>query len=128
MKYRTKAEQAWYGRQHYRRHKDRYDESVRRQREKTKAMIRAVKDAPCADCGHRYPYYVMHFDHRPGEIKLFEISDMGRKGSYSWDTIRREMAKCDVVCSNCHAERTHQRGQYTEETGPDPVPPDLTLF
>ena len=128
-RYRTRAEQAWYGSQHYQRHKDSYGASARQQREKTKATIRAAKDVPCADCGMRYPYYVMQFDHRPGEIKLFEVSDLGRKGSYSWATIRREIAKCDAVCANCHAERTHQRWVAMEAAASDPAPPpDLTLF
>ncbi len=27
----------------------------------------------------------------------------------SWEDIEAEMAKCDIVCHNCHAERTYQR-------------------
>jgi hypothetical protein len=70
-------------------------------------FIREVKDQPCTDCGTRYPFYVMHFDHRPDAPKLFNVgTGVDRVG---WDMLRAEVAKCDVVCANCHAMRTWQR-------------------
>jgi hypothetical protein len=71
-------------------------------------MIREAKDKPCADCGVPYPAYVMQFDHRPGEEKKFNIS-VWVNVSQSLTTLVTEMSKCDVVCANCHAVRTHQR-------------------
>lgn len=63
-----------------------------------------AKNVPCTDCGIKYPSYVMDFDHVRGE-KQFNI------GSYPLTTIplAKEIEKCDVVCSNCHRERTHKR-------------------
>lgn len=40
--------------------------------------------------------------------KEFQIGDMVTKG-LSEARLRAELAKCDIVCANCHAERTHQR-------------------
>lgn len=68
-------------------------------------IIRDAKDKPCADCGIQYPYYVMQFDHVRGEKKF----NLGGGWNNSIEAIREEIAKCDVVCSNCHAERTYQR-------------------
>jgi len=52
----------------------------------------------------------MDHDHRDGEIKLFNISDLiSRKLRVSTETLKKELAKCDVVCANCHRERTYQR-------------------
>jgi hypothetical protein len=65
-----------------------------------------MKDKPCADCGRRYPYYVMDFDHRDPSTKLFEIGTCVRRGAA---VLAAEVAKCDVVCANCHRERTHQQ-------------------
>lgn len=70
-------------------------------------IIRAAKDSPCADCGVRYPYYVMQFDHRDPADKSFNIGQVGPMCSR--ERLFAELAKCDVVCGNCHAERTHQR-------------------
>jgi predicted HNH restriction endonuclease len=49
----------------------------------------------------------MDFDHRPGETKAFEISQM--LGKVSMETLEAEIAKCDIVCANCHRIRTHRR-------------------
>jgi len=62
---------------------------------------------PCMDCGVQYPHYVMDFDHRPDEIKLFNIGITYRHATV--EDIKAEIAKCDLVCSNCHRERTWQR-------------------
>jgi hypothetical protein len=72
-------------------------------------VIREAKSVPCADCGHSYPHYVMDFDHREGEIKLFNIASRvrGNVTAPRLEAIRQEIAKCDVVCANCHRERTH---------------------
>jgi len=62
---------------------------------------------PCVDCGESYPFYKMEFDHVRGE-KKFNLSDAGVKVC-SFPLAIEEMKKCDVVCRNCHAERTFRR-------------------
>lgn len=69
-------------------------------------LINESKQGPCADCGVEYPPYVMDLDHRPGEVKLFQISKGLRK---SRGVLLTEIAKCDTVCANCHRIRTHTR-------------------
>ena len=76
-------------------------------RENKARVVRALKNSPCADCGHSYPYYVMDFDHRPGTEKKFNIGQDLHK--HSLEEVVSEAAKCDVVCANCHRERTQQR-------------------
>ncbi len=68
-------------------------------------FIRKLKDAPCTDCGIKYPYYVMHFDHRDPKLKRRSLAVMS---TYSKETIMTEVAKCDLVCANCHAKRTYE--------------------
>ena len=79
----------------------------REYRERNRAIVWAAKDRPCTDCSRRYPYYVMHFDHL-GDDKSGTINKMAWR-PVSEDRLRTEIAKCEVVCANCHAERTHQR-------------------
>jgi hypothetical protein len=50
----------------------------------------------------------MDFDHRPGEIKVREISMF----TAGFAALKREIAKCDLVCANCHRLRTSRRGQW----------------
>lgn len=72
------------------------------------AYVSDLKEStPCTDCKQKYPYYVMEFDHL-GD-KRDNISRMARHG-LSLDTIKSEIAKCEIVCANCHRFRTHLRG------------------
>lgn len=77
--------------------------------QRNRRLIREAKGVPCADCGRRFPPYVMDFDHRPGEEKCFNLSIAAGQTRLSRERIAAEIAKCDVVCANCHRERTHQR-------------------
>ena len=68
--------------------------------------IKSMKARPCMDCKVQYPAYVMQFDHVRGR-KSFTIGSAFSKKTMA--EIRTEIAKCEVVCANCHAERTHVR-------------------
>lgn len=73
-----------------------------------------LQSHPCIDCGESDPM-VLQFDHREDSIKEFNIGQSWqRKG---WNTILREIEKCDVRCANCHQRITKMRdkGQYKPE-------------
>lgn len=95
-------------RHHYKQNKRQYLDRNLRAYLKRREFVREIKSRPCADCGVQYPYYVMDFDHREGESKKYELSCVDRM---TMQAILRETAKCDVVCANCHRERTHQRNR-----------------
>lgn len=77
-------------------------------RAKLLPVIQAAKDRPCMDCGVKYPPHVMDFDHKTD--KKFLVSRAVAKGVGLW-TLNTEISKCEVVCSNCHRERTHKLAQ-----------------
>lgn len=63
---------------------------------------------PCADCHFFYRYFQMEFDHEP--IRGVKSFNLGTQGKFLDEiTLRREMAKCQVVCCNDHAFRTWHR-------------------
>ena len=61
---------------------------------------------PCTDCGDCFPYYVMDFDHLSD--KSFAISSY-KNNTNSLERVREEIAKCELVCANCHRIRTYKR-------------------
>jgi hypothetical protein len=75
-----------------------------RLRERTEVLLAYFKAHPCRDCGETDPV-VLEFDHL--RDKRFNIG--GRLAYYNWDRILEEIAKCDVVCANCHRRRTARR-------------------
>lgn len=102
----------WTFKEYYKNNKEQRNKAVarnvKRLRAKRAKIVAEYKGKPCLDCGKLYPSYVMDFDHRPGEKKLGDICRLLQQG-WSWERMKTEMDKCDVVCSNCHRERTHQR-------------------
>lgn len=56
----------------------------------------------------------MQFDHVRGE-KAFTIGHAVRVVSRI-EALLTEIEKCDVVCANCHAIRTHERGYSNPRT------------
>ena len=66
---------------------------------------------PCMDCLKVLPWCAMDFDHRPGTIKEFRVAYMGGVPATTRQVskVEQEIAKCDLVCSNCHRIRTRDR-------------------
>lgn len=75
--------------------------------ERAKAIVLEIKKNPCTDCGGIFPPYVMHFDHRDPSQKRFAVSTL--TGSGHIRSLLAEIEKCDLVCANCHAIRTHRQ-------------------
>lgn len=67
-----------------------------------------LKDVPCTDCGGRFPPEAMDFDHVRGE-KLANVSQTIFSSAFTMRMFREEVAKCEVVCANCHRVRTRGR-------------------
>ena len=74
-------------------------------------LIKFVRDYktnnPCMDCKTLYHYSAMQFDHRDGSEKTSTINRLMWRASIA--TVKEEIAKCDLVCANCHAKRTFKR-------------------
>jgi hypothetical protein len=92
--------QSEYKKEHYQKNKAVYIASVRRRTMRLQNLLRTAKDKPCADCGIKYPYYVMDFDHVEGEEKRGAMTLFLKR--HSLKALLAEIAKCEVVCSNCH--------------------------
>lgn len=84
----------------------------RRDVERARRHVRAIKDNPCVDCGGWFHFSAMDFDHVRGS-KDGNVSELVARGR-SLRLIDREIAKCDLVCSNCHRVRTWTRNQEPE--------------
>jgi hypothetical protein len=89
------------------------------------------RGAACTDCGGKFEPCALQFDHVPERgPKLFNLGN----GDHSIDAIKAEIAKCDIVCANCHAIRTWKgRGLPWIRRGPlpeaqEPTGTDGTLF
>lgn len=72
-----------------------------------KQMFAYLANHPCVDCGED-DVKVLEFDHL--RDKKFEVSK--KLSDRRWDSLLQEIAKCDVVCANCHRRRTARRAGF----------------
>jgi transposase len=77
-------------------------EAVARRRRKLKAILVHEAGARCSVCGYERYVGALQFHHRGDEVKEFELGSRGL--TRSLDVLRREAAKCVLLCANCHAE------------------------
>lgn len=97
-----------YGKKNYQENKERYFRLAKKRDDELDKLINDFKDKPCADCNQKYPPYVMDLDHVDPSTKEFKVSTMRRR-KMAFEKIIAEMNKCEVVCANCHRERTNRQ-------------------
>ena len=66
----------------------------------------------CADCGGFFHPAAMTFHHLPGSTKRADVSNLLYSGYRQ--VLLDEIAKCELVCANCHAVRTFMRKQAAD--------------
>lgn len=69
------------------------------------------KRQPCMDCKGVFPPFCMDYDHRNPNEKYKEVGILV-VGRYAKSLILQEMAKCDLVCANCHRIRTAKQQNW----------------
>jgi hypothetical protein len=105
------------GRNYYHQNRERQLELAKKRKlkyiEERKEFLGKIKNKPCFDCGKKYPAWIMDFDHRNRKDKIGSISFLTFRKLVNFDKIREEIAKCDLVCANCHRDRTYKRLRKT---------------
>lgn len=105
---------AAYKQEHYAKNKQRYADQASRWsqtvlEERGRYLLEFLRAHPCVDCGETDPI-VLEFDHLGA--KSFEIGAGFR--NKNWQSVLSEMAKCEVVCVNCHRRRSAQRSGFAK--------------
>lgn len=103
---------AAYKQEHHAANRQRSIDAARRRtkavvEERVRYLVAFFREHPCADCGEPDPI-VLEFDHL-GD-KEFGIAAGFRDRNRQ--SVLDEIAKCDVVCANCHRRRTARRGGF----------------
>lgn len=118
MPFKDKRQQLEAQRRHYARNSEAIKANVAKVnkaiRIRNKEYVDGIKSTtPCTDCKIIYAPYIMQFDH-VGDDKRGAVANLVREG-VSIETLQTEINKCELVCANCHAERTHERKRDAEE-------------
>ena len=91
-----------YNVRHYQRNRQREIDRVMTRQRATLEFLRDLRRVPCMDCRGTFLPHQMDFDHRDPSAKSFHLTG-SRAMLASRTRLLPEIAKCDIVCSNCHA-------------------------
>ncbi|MFA6588570.1 MAG: HNH endonuclease signature motif containing protein [Patescibacteria group bacterium] len=75
-------------------------EAVKKRRIKVRNLARELKGSKCEICGYAKCQEALEFHHI--HEKKFGISEKGY--TRSWQKVKNELDKCQLVCANCHRE------------------------
>jgi hypothetical protein len=108
MPYKDPIKQKAAQRRYYEENIEKYSEARQRKANLIRRKSEEIKGStPCADCDMQYPHYMMDFDHLPEFVKVRNLSAVNNFSTVAeW---MKEVAKCEVVCANCHRHRTYMR-------------------
>lgn len=71
-------------------------------------------DRGCSFCGENDPF-VLEFDHKDGTVKVDHVTVMASAPHiYTAQQLLDEIAKCDILCANCHRRRTQKARKALE--------------
>ena len=86
----------------YRKNAQRKISWQKRRRDEIRQWWRELKGTKsCLQCGESAPE-CLHFHHRDPSEKEVDLAKIASSGQWSKERILGEVAKCDVLCANCH--------------------------
>ncbi|HEX6621326.1 MAG TPA: helix-turn-helix transcriptional regulator, partial [Solirubrobacteraceae bacterium] len=94
-----------------------YAAKLARQRALSAQVLDHLRHHPCVDCGEADPV-LLEFDHL--HEKTASISVLLSQAATS-KAIEAEIARCEVVCTNCHRRRTATRGGWRRASASAPL-------
>jgi hypothetical protein len=109
MPYKDPVKQKAYTKRDYENNKEKYQKSSKECNNQRVIWFNELKSQMvCKECGENRPQ-CLDFHHRDPKVKEFNLASklkhLGKK------RILAEIAKCDVLCKNCHADFHYQERQ-----------------
>ena len=79
------------------------DRQIKERKDNLKRKAIIYMGGSCKKCGYKKNLAALVFHHKNPKEKDFKIS--GSK--CCWEILKKELNKCELVCTNCHAEIHH---------------------
>ena len=93
---------------YYRRNRDLEIQRVRVRQAGMVELLRDLRRVPCGECGGNFKPHQMDFDHRDPASKSFRVTAGGAM-LMATRKVLDEVAKCDILCANCHRIRSRDQ-------------------
>jgi hypothetical protein len=113
MAYKDPAKQKEAQRKSYLKNIDKYEADNEAKRARVRGQIYTLKEStPCYDCHKYFPYYMTEYDHLDPSLKIDTVSRLARNSTL--EKALEEIKKCELLCSNCHKQRTWLRSKLVQ--------------
>ena len=89
-------------------------ETLKERRARIKSGLLKKLGGKCSSCGYKKTNSALCFHHKNPSTKSFNISGI-RLTNTPRAKLEKEVAKCIVLCHNCHAELHDQEGWVHED-------------
>lgn len=93
---------------------EKYKAGYTRDQEVKRRLLLEARKGGCIKCGEKHPA-CLDFHHRNG--KTDKLGHIGVYRRYGTDRLLAEIAKCDVMCANCHRIHHHDERQKKKSEG-----------
>lgn len=100
MGYKDRKTQLEAQKKHYQDNKERYKKQLQERRRKNREYVWSIKEqSSCSKCGESHPA-CLDF-HHPDDV---EKENSIARAAVDWGLtrIKKEIAKCIILCANCH--------------------------
>ena len=81
--------------------RDRISKNAKRRRQELKIKYIEYLGGKCSRCGYDCSLRALTFHHR---IRHDKERDLSQMLDWSWERVKAELDKCELVCFNCHME------------------------
>ena len=116
--YLARYQREYHRHQWYPDHKKQRIQQTIDRRDNLKQWLKEYKRTLCCErCGYNKNPNALQFHHRDPGTKRFGISSLDTmvRNGVSLETLQAEIAKCDILCANCHAEvEAEKRENYRQ--------------
>lgn len=92
-------------------HSAEYKAAYTKIHEKKRQILLDARAGGCVKCGEKHPA-CLDFHHREG--KKDKLGNIGEIRNFAFPKLLAEIAKCDILCSNCHRIHHHDERQSKE--------------
>lgn len=75
------------------------------------SLYKLSKGCECCGFSAAHPCQ-LDLDHVDPSTKTYKGAHKAYDAGWSWKRVEQELAKCTVLCNNCHSLRTHEEGHW----------------